>query len=102
MEPQVVAGGSPARGLALTRQAACGACHVIPGLEWPKGVVGPPLTGFADRNLIAGRFPNQPDFLAAWVRNAPAMDPQTGMPASGLSQQEARDVAAYLYTLRAD
>jgi cytochrome c1 len=35
----------------------------------------------------------------AWIRNPPAIDPLTAMPASGLGEAAARDVAAYLYTL---
>jgi sulfur-oxidizing protein SoxX len=49
--------------------------------------------------MIAGRFPNRPDTLTLWLRDAPALDPGVAMPASGLSEAGARDVAAYLYTL---
>ena len=38
--------------------------------------------------------------LTAWLRDPPALDPATAMPALGLSEPEAHDVAAYLYTLR--
>ena len=38
--------------------------------------------------------------LTAWLRDPPALDPGTAMPAQGLSAPEAQDVAAYLYTLR--
>ena len=79
----------------------CGACHEIPGVRWPRGRVGPSLDGFARRALIGGQFPNRPDILGLWVRNAPALSPRTGMPPMPLSEQEARDVAAYLYTLDA-
>ena len=47
--------------------------------------------------MIAGRVPNRPDLLSAYVRNAPAVAPGTTMPAMPLSVQESRDVAAYLY-----
>ncbi len=63
--------------------------------------MGPPLDGFADRALIAGRFPNQPETLARFVRDAPSLSPQTGMPPMPLTEEEARHVAAYLYTLNA-
>lgn len=101
VQQTAIANADAARGLKVMREAACGACHLIPGIEWPRGVVGPSLEGFADRGLIAGRFPNKPQILAAWIRDPPALDPQTGMPPSDISEQEARDVAAYLYTLRA-
>jgi mono/diheme cytochrome c family protein len=91
--------GDPAVGRELVRDVGCGACHEIPGLVGPRGRVGPPLAGFARRALIAGRIPNRPAELARWVRDAPAFDPDTGMPPMPLTPDEARHVAAYLYTL---
>ncbi|MFW2830792.1 c-type cytochrome [Sphingomonas sp. ID0503] len=85
------------RGLEAIERAGCGACHVIPGLRWPRGQSGPSLEGFADQGLIAGRLPNRADTLAAFIRDAPAVLPGTTMPAMPLSDAEARDVAAYLY-----
>lgn len=90
---------SAARGLRAIERVGCGSCHTIPGLGWPEGRVGPALQGFADRGLIAGQLPNRPDVLAAFVRNAPALLPGSSMPAMPLSEQESRDVAAYLYSL---
>ena len=89
-----------ARGLQVIERAGCGACHVIPGLRWPKGTTGPSLEGFAAQGLIAGRLPNRPDVLAAFVRDAPATLPGTTMPAMPMTTAEARDVAAYLYSRR--
>lgn len=100
-EPQTLAGADVGRGRRAIERVGCGACHVIPGVRWPRSRVGPSLDAFAERALIAGRFPNQPETLALWVRNAPALSPATGMPPMPLSEQEARDVAAYLYTLDA-
>lgn len=88
---------SAARGLELIKRVGCGACHAIPGLGWPQGGSGPSLQGFAAQGLIAGRLPNRPDNLAAFVRNAPAVLPGTTMPAMPLNDAQARDVAAYLY-----
>ncbi|PLR28713.1 cytochrome C [Caulobacter zeae] len=97
-----ILGADPARGLALIEAEGCGACHRVPGLKWPRGAVGGPLDGMSSQTMIAGRFPNRPDVLVAWLRDAPAMAPDTAMPASGLAEDQARDVAAYLYTLDAD
>jgi cytochrome c1 len=85
------------RGRAAIERAGCAACHRIPGVAWPEGSTGPSLEGFAEQGLIAGRLPNRPDMLAAFVRNAPAVLPGSTMPAMPLTEQEARDVAAYLY-----
>lgn len=88
----------PERGRIVMNRVGCGSCHLAPGL-WPEGRVGPSLERFAERTLIAGRLPNRPDLLANYIRNAPAHVPGSGMPAMPLTEEEARDVAAYLYTL---
>lgn len=93
----VVAGGDAARGRAALLARECGACHRIPGIPGAQGTAGPPLDDFAERLFIAGREPNRPDKLVAWIRNAPAIDPGTAMPDLGVTEAEARDIAAYLY-----
>lgn len=85
------------RGKAAVERVGCAACHTIPGVDWPRGKVGPHLDGLADRALIAGQLPNRPDVLAAYVRNAPALVQGSGMPAMPVSEAEARDIAAFLY-----
>lgn len=96
----VVAGGEAARGPAAIARYGCGTCHVIPGARDAEGLVGPPLTRFAHRAYVGGLLPNRPDNLVAWIRDPKRFSPATAMPALGLSEQEARDIAAYLYTLR--
>ncbi|EZP74444.1 Cytochrome c oxidase polypeptide II [Sphingomonas paucimobilis] len=92
-------GADVQRGRALVQRTGCAACHLIPGIRWPQGRLGPDLTHFARQGMIAGRVPNRPDMLTAFVRNAPALVSGMTMPAMPLDQEEARDVAAYLYTL---
>ena len=87
------------RGELAIERVGCGSCHTIDGIAWPRGESAPALAGFAQRGLIAGRLPNRPDGLAAFVRHAPALIPDTAMPAMPLSEREARDVAAYLYEI---
>ena len=101
-QPRALTGADARAGLATIERVGCAACHRIPGVDWPQGTVGGSLDGFADRSMIAGRFPNQPDILAVWIRNAPSMSATTGMPAMPITPAEARDVAAYLYTLKDD
>ena len=98
--PRSIAGADAARGLAVVERVGCAACHQIPGVSWPVGTVGGSLDGFAERSLIAGRLPNQPDVLTRWLRDAPSLSPETGMPPIPITETEARDVAAYLYTLK--
>ncbi|HEY8540345.1 MAG TPA: c-type cytochrome [Steroidobacteraceae bacterium] len=99
--PEVrVYAGDANRGEAVLASLQCGACHSIPGVAGAVGQVGPPLDAFATRPYIAGKFPNQPELLVRWLLDPPALAPQTGMPAVPMSEQDARDMAAYLYELR--
>jgi len=92
--------GDPAAGRAVIRDVGCGSCHTIPGIRGAQGLVGPPLTSFGRRTFIAGELPNTPENLVTWLKNPPAVEPKTAMPALGLNDGQARAVAAYLYTLR--
>jgi cytochrome c len=92
--------GDPEAGRALVAAYQCGVCHTIPGIRAARGVVGPPLTRFALRSYIGGVVPNTPQNLVAWVMEPSALAPGTAMPSVGLDEQQARDVAAYLYQLR--
>lgn len=98
--PGPAIGGDPDRGAALIVAYGCGQCHTIPGIRAANGVVGPPLFFFSRRVYIAGELPNTPENLVRWVLDPPSVEPRTAMPALGLDEQQARDVAAYLYTLR--
>jgi cytochrome c len=98
-ELTVFTGGDPARGRETIRAKGCPSCHTIPGIREANGLVGPSLDHFANRVYVAGVLPNTPANLVAWIRNPPRIDPLTAMPASGIGEAEARDVAAYLYTL---
>jgi cytochrome c2 len=102
-DDKFVAGGDPARGQAILASGTygCAACHAIPGVDTVKGVVGPPLAGMARRGSVAGQLPNRPGVLVAFLQNPPALVPETGMPDVGLTTEQARHIAAYLYTLDA-
>ena len=96
----IYTGGDAHRGKQVITQYRCGACHVIPGIRDATGQVGPPLTQFGLRTYIGGELPNKPDNLVRWIMSAPSVEPGTAMPNLGVTEQQARDVAAYLYTLR--
>ena len=96
-----VGDASVARGRQLVMQHGCTACHAFPDVQWPRGGLGPSLDRFGRQGLIAGQLPNQPGVLMAFVRNAPSMVPGTAMPAFPMSDQDARDVTAYLLQLGA-
>lgn len=95
-----IVNGDAVAGRAAIMQVSCGVCHVIPGIAGARGAVGPSLEKFAHRSFIGGVAPNRPEVLARWVRNAPSIAPETAMPQLPLSDDEALDIAAYLYTLR--
>ena len=90
-------GGDAVSGEAAIAKFGCGSCHVIPGVERARGLVGPPLTDFASRSYIAGRISNTAQNLEAWIRVPDSVEPGTVMPTLGVSREEARDIAAYLY-----
>lgn len=94
--PRVVDGDAERGRQALARHE-CGVCHVIPGIPAAVGKVGPALDHYSRRSYVAGKFPNEPDTLVRWIVDAPAMAPQTAMPAIAMSDRDARDMAAYLY-----
>jgi len=96
----VPTGGDADRGKALIQQFDCGSCHTIPGIRGANGLVGPPLLWFARRTFIAGILPNSPANLTTWIRAPRSIEPRTAMPTLGLSEDQAQDIAAYLYTLR--
>ena len=97
---QRVAGGDAARGKALLMQFQCGACHSIPGVEAARSTAGPPLDTFGRQSYVAGRLPNMPEPLVRWIVDPPGVKPGTLMPNLGVSPEDARHMAAYLYTLR--
>lgn len=77
----------------------CASCHVIPGVRSASGNVGPPLAGFANRQVIAGFFPNSRANLIRWVRWPQEMLPGNAMPDQTLTTAQASRIADYLYTL---
>jgi cytochrome c2 len=92
--------GDAQHGKQLIGSYGCGACHMIPGVHAARGKVGPPLLFFADRTMIAGELPNTPANLEKWIQHPKEVEPNTAMPELGVQPNEAREIAAYLYTLR--
>jgi len=93
-------GGDPNRGSEALTSYGCDTCHTIPGIRSARGLVGPPLTSVGSRVYLAGRVPNTPDNITRWIQHPHEIDDKTAMPETGVTDQDARDIAAYLYTLR--
>lgn len=92
-------GGNAERGELVIHQKGCGACHEIPGIRGANGTVAAPLAKFSQRSFIAGELPNNPDNLVRWIKDPPAVHSKVAMPNLYVTDPEARDIAAYLYTL---
>lgn len=93
-------GGDVERGKTFARERGCGACHVTPGVRGPKSNVGPSLEGFGARSFLAGAADNKPETLMQFLRDPRSVAPKSAMPKVGVTEDEARDLAAYLYSLR--
>src|SRR6185312_1346740 len=92
----VSTGGDARQGRKVIENYGCGSCHTIPGINDARGMVGPPLYFMSRRTMIAGELPNTPDNLVKWLKSPPSVEAGTAMPTLGLSDQEAKDAAAYL------
>jgi len=97
---EAISGGHVDAGQAAIARYGCGSCHEIPGIAGATGKAGPALAGMATRTAIAGVLVNDPPHLIAWLRRPQAILPGNGMPDQGVTESDARDMAAYLYTLK--
>jgi len=95
-----LAGGDAERGRAVIKKYGCNTCHTIAGVRGADGLVGPPLTGIAERMYIGGVARNTPSNMVSWIENPKQFDSKTAMPNVGVTHRDAVDIASYLYTLR--
>jgi cytochrome c len=93
-------GGDPVRGAQAIRWYGCDSCHMIPGIASANAFVGPPLIAMSRRSFVGGQLPNTPANMEQWIQQPQAINPHTAMPDVGVTDLDARDIAAYLYTLR--
>lgn len=82
-----------ARGRELIDRRGCLACHILDGRG---GYVGP---SFTTGSPIGDKL--TPGYLFAWLKDPTARDPRTLDPTSGLTDDEALDLTAFLTRLRA-
>jgi cytochrome c1 len=93
-------GGDPDRGVSAIGTYGCGSCHTIPGVRGATAMVGPPLSQIARRSYLAGQLPNTPANMVRWIQHPRQVEPGTAMPEMNVTEQDAKDIAAYLYGLR--
>jgi cytochrome c2 len=100
--PATIGFGDADIGHDLIEQYGCGSCHTIPGVRGADGLVGPPLNAMGSRTFIAGELANTPENMVRWVMDPQDVEPGTAMPDLGVSEDDARNIAAYLAGLTAD
>jgi cytochrome c len=93
-------GAHPKKAPAAMRRYGCISCHTIPGVKGARARVGPSLDKIRERHFIAGRFANEPDMLMRWIQDPRGLKPHTAMPNMGVTDEDARNIAAYLYGLK--
>jgi len=97
--PPAEPGELAAAGKTVFASSACVGCHTIQGVS--AGVLGPDLTHFGSRTMLAaGMWPNTPDNVAEWVKDPQRLKPGVKMPALGLTDEQAKALAAYLTSLK--
>lgn len=92
-------GGNPDHGKAAILKYGCTACHTIDGVS-SEAVVGPPLTRMASRSYLAGNLENSASNMVRFIEHPREVHNDTAMPEMGVTDQDARDIAAYLYQFK--
>ncbi|HMA35212.1 MAG TPA: cytochrome c oxidase subunit II [Chloroflexia bacterium] len=96
----VPAGAAAQHGAQIFAQRTCISCHAIAGTA-ARAVVGPNLTHFASRQILAaGVLENNAANVTRWLRNPQSVKPGNLMPNVRLSDDELRDLTAYMESLR--
>ncbi|TVR70089.1 MAG: cytochrome c [Sphaerobacteraceae bacterium] len=94
-----VDGGDPAIGEELVVSYDCASCHYIPGFPESSGHDAPGLQLWPNRAFVAGAAPNRPENVISFLMEPDSIQPGSGMPNLGISEEEARHIAAYLFTI---
>jgi cytochrome c2 len=93
-------GGDPARGRDAMARYGCVTCHNIPGVTGAQGLVGPPLNRMASRSFVGGVLQNTPENMIKFIQHPRQVVTRSAMPDLNVTDEDGRDMAAYLYTLR--
>jgi cytochrome c2 len=99
---QQVGSGEAQLGQQLVVDYGCVSCHVVPGVRSEPSWVGPPLTHWGQRSYIAGSLVNNEDNLVRWLTDPQSVEEGTAMPDLGVTEQDARNIAAYLLSIEGD
>ncbi|HVB97656.1 MAG TPA: cytochrome c oxidase subunit II [Chloroflexota bacterium] len=89
-----------AKGYQVFTTGPCVGCHTIEGTD-AKAKIGPNLTHFGSRTTIAGAImENNPQNLAKWLEDPPAVKPGSLMPNYHLTKDQVTALVAYLESLK--
>ena len=78
----------------------CAACHTLKGYSTGAYPSAPNLTNVSLRPTLAGEsMRNGPAEMKAWILDPPSQKRDSRMPKLNVSDQEATDLAAFLYSL---
>lgn len=94
-----VPGGDPEAGRAAYLEYGCASCHATPDVPSVRMGVGADLDDLSDRLYLAGQVPNRPEELIRWIQHPQDVVPGNLMPDLGVTDQDARDIAAFLYDI---
>ena len=97
---RIIANGDVERGKQAMVNYGCNSCHTIPGVSGANALAAPPLIGISKRSYLAGMLENTPENLMRWIQHPRQVNPHTAMPEQNVTDQDARDMAAYLYSTR--
>lgn len=96
---------NPKHGRTLIEQNGCGACHHFSGVTTLNasppsgaGLASPAIALAPDLRYVRDRY--TPASLVAWLRDPKSVKPDALMPTFGFSRAAARDIAAYLLTVK--
>ena len=86
-------------GSKLFAAKACTGCHSLNAVKFSKALIGPNLANIGSRRYIAaGTLLNTEDNLTHWIQHPWSVKHGVLMPELGLSETDARTLAAYLRT----
>jgi len=93
-------GGDAAKGKGIVESVGCLGCHAIGDQTNVRAARGTSYDIAPELTRVGSKA--RPDWIFDWVRNPRHYNPTTKMPNLRLTEGEARDVTAYLVTLKDD
>jgi cytochrome c oxidase subunit 2 len=98
--PVPVMTGAAAQGEQVFMNGACVGCHTIDGTK-AQGKVGPNLTHFASRSVLAGAvLDNTPEIVARWLADPQKIKPGSLMPNLHLPQDQIDELVVFVESLK--